>query len=529
MNRNKAGSPTNTVTAENWMEEEVELKDSVMEWIRKEIYVQEKMSWQGGHDEGTFAYSWFMFYVLSGDCNIAMFLKKLKDDCLKWMSKTDLMHHGYWKQMDVHHGTELFNNFLAQYIVFDSDKRIIEAFENVAHHIGNWIQDIPEWYDRHKRMFKSEVLGTERIEPLKNRNFPSHFRLAQVLLETYIATGKKRYLNLCVDYVDHWTEKSETTDLIPLYLTSAADESSESRLKTIEEHVANNTLNILMDLYLLTGKENYLKVVRKAIPFLLKRISDSNNNASASIIAKYRSISRDKSFDDEIVGALKLSDEVYTSALLIFDSEWENKPHPLELIGRRRDEPIWAFRRINGEITEDKWSPPAHLMLASWIKGDENLATLALWKAKVRFKLAVINLRLGRQHGCAANTVSSVVAGHGRSFPHGNITSTLFPAVFGGFHFLGWYKYQIRYYHYNGQLGIPNKTGILFFPAMREENKILIHNMRESSLKLRLEILDRIPRRNIVLEHRNLKVIKRSKGHITIEVPPNVTGELKFL
>ncbi|HDM88671.1 MAG TPA: hypothetical protein ENG65_01610 [Candidatus Bathyarchaeota archaeon] len=516
-----------TLSIRDWAREEAELRDIMARWIHGEIPLQEEIPWRGGHDEGTFAYSWFPFYLLTGDKCISAFLGRLKDRCLDWMDNANSMYHGYWRSMDVHHGTELFNNFLAQYIALDGDKRVVEAFEDVAHHIGNWIKDMPEWYDWRKRLFKSEVLGTERIEPDRGENLPCHFRLVQILLEAYIATGRRRYLDLSVEYVDHWIERSKAEGFIPLCLNSPVTD--KSKLEIVEEHAANNAINILMDLYLLTGRDDYIGAVRKLIPYLLGSISDPNNNMSASLIAKYRIISGDGNFDDEIIDSLRIPNvEEFTSALMIFDSEFERKSHPLGLIGRRRDEPTWAFRRADGEMVMDEWSPSAHLLLASQIRGDEDLAALALWRARVRLKLAITNLRLGRNHGCAANTASSVAAGHGRSFPYGNVTSTLFPATLGGFQFLGWYKPHIKYYGRDGRLGIPAEVQALFFPATQEgENRILIHNGSSDSVRLSLELTTGKWRRDD-LENIDLKFIKFSERFLTVEVPANTFGEIRF-
>jgi len=516
-----------TLSIRDWVREEAELRDIMAIWIHGEISSQEEIPWRGGHDEGTFTYSWFLFYLLTGDECISAFLGRLKERCLDWMDRADFMYHGYWRSMDVHHGTELFNNFLAQYIAFDGDKKVVEAFEDVAHHIGNWVKGIPEWYDWRKRLFKSEVLGTERIKPDRGENLPCHFRLVQILLEAYIATGRRRYLDLSMEYVDHWIERSKAEGFIPFCLNSP--ETGKSKLEIVEEHAANNAINVLMDLYLLTGRDDYIGAVRDLMPYLLGSISDPNNNMSASLIAKYRIISGDRNFDDKIIDSLRIpSVEEFTSALMIFDSEFERKPHPLGLIGRRRDEPTWAFRRADGETVMDEWSPPAHLLLASQISGDEDLAALALWRAKVRLKLAITNLRLGRNHGCAANTASSVAAGHGRSFPYGNVTSTLFPATLGGFQFLGWYKPYIKYYGRDGRLGIPAEVQTLFFPVTQEgKNRIIIHNGSSDSVRLSLELTTGKWRRD-GLENIDLKFIKFSERFLTVEVPANTFGEIRF-
>ena len=54
-----------TLRIRGWMVEEAELRDIMARWIHSEIPLQDVILWRGGHDEGTFAYSWFLLYLLS--------------------------------------------------------------------------------------------------------------------------------------------------------------------------------------------------------------------------------------------------------------------------------------------------------------------------------------------------------------------------------------------------------------------------------------------------------------------------------
>ena len=68
-----------TLRVRDWVEEEAELRNIMAGWIHSEIPLQEDIPWRGGHDEGTFAYSWFLFYLLTGDEGISAFLGRLKE------------------------------------------------------------------------------------------------------------------------------------------------------------------------------------------------------------------------------------------------------------------------------------------------------------------------------------------------------------------------------------------------------------------------------------------------------------------
>jgi len=517
---------------QDWVVEEIALTRDTGYWIDREINLQEGFAWRGGHDEGTFTYSWFPFYLLTGNRRIMAFLEKLKQDCLHWMRRTGSMLHGYWKDSDVHHGTELFTNFLAQYLRFGRDRDVIRAFVDVAHHAGNWVEGVPDWYDWERKRFRSERLGTQRVDCETPSNVPAHFRMVQILLETYLATGDERYLKLGREYVDEWSAVILDRDVVPFYLDDPEEREIRGQRRSVEyiveEHVANNTINILMDLYIITGEKRYIKSVKKMLNPILTRVSDPNNNASSTILAKYRALAGDRSLDQKVVESLKVANEEFEAALMILDSEWRRKPHPLG-IGRRRDEPQWAFRRRDGSIVADRWSSPAHLMLAFWITGDTDLAAQAFWKAKLRLRLAMWNLRSGRWHGCAAGSVSSVVAGHGRCLGAGNVTATLYPAVFGGYQFLGGFLPQLIYYRENDVLGVPEGVAALFSPTRREnEAKVLFYNCNETPIKMGIELTSG-RWDDVTPEFENIKKLRISGSKVTVLLPPRELGGIRYV
>ena len=65
---------------------------------------------------------------------------------------------------------------------------------------------------------------------------------------------------------------------------------------------------------------------------------------------------------------------------------------------------------------------PITLALAGEIGGDATLISAALDRARVTFTLARDHLLDGRDHGCAARTVSAIARGHGRENHAGMVT-----------------------------------------------------------------------------------------------------------
>jgi hypothetical protein len=92
------------------------------------------------------------------------------------------------------------------------------------------------------------------------------------------------------------------------------------------------------------------------------------------------------------------------------------RPHG---IGKRTDMPIWF------EDRQARRLDPILLVTAARLRGDVALETRAIDIACTYLALARRTLPDGRHHGCAANTVSAVARGHGRSNGAGMVTGVL--------------------------------------------------------------------------------------------------------
>ena len=130
-----------------WVDKQIDLNKELYDTIHDGVIKRQKgLSWQGGHDEGSFVASWFGYYQLTGCSEIKDFLYSFREDFLSWMHQTQ--YHGYWCEGEAHHHVEIFNNWFVNYWLLDkNDSRCIDAVEDAAEHIGNWVPSVPEWYD----------------------------------------------------------------------------------------------------------------------------------------------------------------------------------------------------------------------------------------------------------------------------------------------------------------------------------------------------------------------------------------------
>ena len=98
---------------------------------------------------------------------------------------TDQWRHGYWRMHEAHHGTEHFELFLGALhrLDPDDDGDTTSQLVDAAEHIGNWVADVPPWFDWETGLFRSTFLGTDgaKVEPGLTLNVPDHFRLRQHL------------------------------------------------------------------------------------------------------------------------------------------------------------------------------------------------------------------------------------------------------------------------------------------------------------------------------------------------------------
>jgi hypothetical protein len=185
--------------------------------------------------------------------------------------------HGYPDETESHHQIETFIYFQEPLFHLNSigSADALSSIEDVAHHAGNWESGVPDWYNWDKHEFRSYWLGTRstRDRPPFDYQEANHFRILSTVLVSYLGTKKERYLELAIDYTDHWcdhiemcAEKREfiSTIILPEGYKNAAK--SDTKYSYSQPSVsANRAYDLyggLIDMWRITGTKRYLECAR---------------------------------------------------------------------------------------------------------------------------------------------------------------------------------------------------------------------------------------------------------------------------
>jgi len=463
------------------------LRAEMSAWIKQSLPLQRRIPWTGGHDEGTFLSAWFGYYVLTGEERTAEFLRWMRDGWLAWADKN--LVHGYYPRGEVHHQPETFLIFLTRMLHLDpKHEPTLRAMDHLAHHVGNWVEGVPEWYDWQRRRFRSYWLGVEvvREEPPYDCEIADHIRLAEILLATYLANGDKRYLDFCRQYADKWCDEilakggrvpgvlfptQDAKKIMAEYVRPSGQPPVPGAARAwdgnpsagVEMHVAACSMDFLMDMFLLTEQERYIAAVKKMMPHVIEAIADPYSEPPGSLYSRYRKITGDTFLDERAMELRGAMPEVESPRSQLMIADTMDLPHPMG-IGRRRDDLRWGYRKADGTMVEETGPSAGSLFLAWQITGEEEYLARALGRAADRIALARRHLVDGRHHGCAGATISAVASGHGRCPGIGCVTATLYPAALGAFRFCNAESPEVRYFC-NGKLGLPEGVAAARLPG----------------------------------------------------------------
>ena len=391
------------------------------------------------HDQATFTTGWEPYIRLTVDAEALAFMRGQRDRIRDHFTATGQWRHGYWRMHEAHHGTEHFELSLGTLHRLDpDDDSTTSQLVDAAEHIGNWVADVPPWFDWETGLFRSTFLGTDgvKVEPGLTLNLPDHFRCVNICLLAHGATGEQRYLDLATAHAGCWAEAILAEETLPLALdksgpiyqfSTEAEASYRSYMgqapalhddvDRAENFLASGATNALLTLWQQTGDGRFRRATERLLNALVTQVGDPDAGAAADAIRSYRRATVDTRYDDALGEAIAAVPPAQSLGL--------DLPPPLAQrpsgVGKRSDLPRWmedgAPRQVN----------PITLAVAAEILGDDALATHALDLARGYFALARQALPDGRDHGCAARTVSAVARGHGRDNHAGVITAVLGP------------------------------------------------------------------------------------------------------
>lgn len=427
------------------------LRDEMDRWLAHSMRMDGPGPNGGGEDEANYALAWFPHYLVTGNPQIAEHFRDLLDYLAGWIRRECL--HGYEPKAEAHHGTEPFLLFLPRYIgLFPDDVKAKTMLEDAAHHIGNWVDGLPEWYDYERDRFYSYHIGTEIVshDPKYAYEVAEHFRFIHIALAAHRVYGDERYLEWALQYGRGRAERIvEAEPPMPLLwdldgtgiredeaiernlqgMTASGHHVPGDPLAGIENLLASGAIYALGDMYLLSGNEIFKEAAKRIIEPLIPLLSDPYHDPAAAAVSYYRWTFWDTSYDEEILKVVRsFPDEVPDELAMVFPQERKRR----ELgVGRRNDMIYWGEWSDDGSVKPIKEPSTAALTLAYQLTGEVKYATRAFRSAAKRLRMAQRVLRGGREHSDMGGAVCSVVAGHGRNWGQGAVTGCYGPLLLG--------------------------------------------------------------------------------------------------
>lgn len=395
------------------------------------------------HDQGTFTTGWEPYIRATGDAEALTFMKDLRDRIHNHFVESGQWRHGYWTLHEAHHGTEHFELFLGALLRLDpNDAETKRQILDAAEHVGNWVADVPDWFNWETVRFHSLFIGTDGVkhEPGSEINTPDHLRFVNICLLAYDASEDERYLDFATRYAGEWAAAILAEETIPIALTVegplyefAGDNESTYRsfvgevaglhspVERAENLLSSDAVNAFLRLWKETGRAHFRAAVEKLLDVLITQLGDPDAGVVADAVRSYRHWTGDDRYDGAVIAVVQQgAPRIVRTITLDTDFRHDHKPSG---VGKRSDMPRWL------ENSSPRWHNPITMAVAAEIQHDEHRAARALDLARVTFALALEAFPDGRDHGCAARTVSAVARGHGRDNHAGMTTAVLGPLL----------------------------------------------------------------------------------------------------
>ncbi|MCL4834217.1 MAG: hypothetical protein KJZ86_17370 [Caldilineaceae bacterium] len=465
----------------------------VGEWTRACIQRYADAPPTNVHDQATYTSGWEPYLRATGDEDVLAFLTDVRDGLRDHFTAGGQWRHGYWAMQEAHHGTEHFEIFLGfLQRILPGDPATGRQLNDVAEHMGNWSADVPGWFDWERRRFHSLFFGADGVgtEPGMGINSPDHLRCVNICLlaeggstrrarhkeeapvqpsqptppHSREGTGstppplwgrlgggaqlqeeereeeRQRYLNFATLYAGEWANAILAEERLPLALTPESilyefDGENEAVYRSFmgevsglqsgvdraENFLGSDAINTFLRLWKETGQTRFRAATERLLDLLVTQLTDPDAGAAAAGVRAYRRWTGGSRYDESVRAALA-GLEPFAAEMLTLDTDFRLDHRPSG-VGKRSDMPRWL------EDGRPRRHNPITLLVAAEINGDEALAVRAVDLARTHFLLARQAFPAGREHGCAARTVSAIARGHGRENHAGMTTAVLQPAL----------------------------------------------------------------------------------------------------
>ena len=394
-----------------------------------------------GHDQLTYTVAWAPLIHHRGHDEALRFMAEQRDRVQAAQNDAGHWHHGYWRQQEVHHGTEHFELFLATlWRLAPHDATTIHAFLDMAEHLGNFSPDVPEWFNYDTGLFRSMFFGTEVVEEsdATRPNMPDHFRCLNLALIAHAMTGEVKYRDLAAANGRLWAQAILQCEMIPEAIGAQGpiehlDDTARDayrrfagqagnlteRVNRAENLLCSDAPTALLRLAQVTGEPVFRDAARRLLDELATQLPDPDAGAAADALRRYRRMTGDTRYDEALREAVAGRDPDRVQQITLERAKGAKGGGRPSGVGKRADMPRWY------EDGQPAAHHPITLAAGAEVLGDEALMRSALDLARTRFELARRVFADGRRHGCAATTVSAIARGHGRENNAGMATAVL--------------------------------------------------------------------------------------------------------
>ena len=428
------------------------LRKDLSRWLEQSSLMDGPYRNQGGEDEANYALAWFPHYLVTGDEAILARFRSLLTDLAGWVASDCL--HGYEKQAEAHHGTEPFLLFLPRYLGLVPDDGIARGLlEDAAHHIGNWVEEIPPWYDYERDVFRGYSIGTCVVDdaPHYQIELAEHLRFVHIALAAHRVLGDDRYLQWALRYGGKRAERLVRASEPPplgwdldgreLHWQDAREQPHFGRmcalshkvpndpLGGVENHLASGAVSAYADLYAASSNPLFQQAARRIIDPLIGELADPWGDPAAAALSHYRVAFGDTSYDAAALEVINSAPAENEAPWVMMEPEERKRREPG--IGKRGDMLYWGEFSDDGSARPVREPSTAASTLAFQISGDVDHARRALRGAARKFNIALRILRGGREHADMGGAICSVAAGHGRNWGTGAVTGCYGPLLLG--------------------------------------------------------------------------------------------------
>ena len=480
-----------------------QLRQVLSQWLDHSAFVDHPGRNGGGEDEANYALSWFPHYLVTAEDKVQARFQSLLGDLENWV-QTDC-YHGYEPVAEAHHGTEPFLLFLPRYqAMFPEDETAAKLIEDAAHHIGNWVEEIPPWYDYDRDCFHSYRIGTREVggDDQYALELAEHYRFIHIALAAHRAGGDGKYLDWSLRYGRKRAERILNYGDGPMPVVWEAggagvsarrmassgqrDMSSshhhvpDDPLAGIENLLASGAIYAFGDLYRLSSDEVFLNAARKIAEPLVGELLDPFADPGAAAVSYYRWTFQDTSLDDQIRSIVgQMPPEPDAPLAMVFPQEHRRREPG---VGKRADMIYWGLWSEDGSVRPCREPSTAASVLGYQVTGDVHFACRALRFAATKLMMARRVLRGGREHADMGGAICSVAAGHGRNWGQGAVTGCYGPLLLGTREIQSRVAPLIQVRDGDGASRLPEEVLSLVIPGIDGAGQALFYNGGEQTI-----------------------------------------------